>query len=51
MISSKALSVFLLHHPLNGLGNENLRSIQEAMRASEPAADKYKNICEDILNI
>ena len=51
MISSNALSVFLLHHPLNGLGNENLRSVQEVMCASEPAADKYKNVCEDFLNL
>ena len=47
MISSHALSAFLLHHPLNGPGNTNIRSVQEAMRASEPAAEKYKNVCED----
>ena len=47
MISYHALSAFLLHHPLNGTGNENLRSVQEAMRASQPATEKYKNICED----
>ena len=51
MISSSALSVFLLHHSLNGLGNNNLCSIQEVMHASEPAADKYKNICENFLNL
>ena len=51
MISSNAFSVFLLHHPLSGLGNENLRSVQEVMRASEPAADKYKNVCEYFPNL
>ena len=51
MISSNALSVFLLHHPLNGLENENIRSVQEVMRVSEPAADQYKNVCEDFLNL
>ena len=51
MISSNALSVFLLHHPLNRLGNENLCSIQEVMRASEPDADKYKNVCKDFSNL
>ena len=51
MISANALSVFLLHHHLNGLGNENLHSVQEVMRASEPAADKFKNFCEDFLNL
>ena len=50
MISFNDLSVFLLHHPLNGLGNENLCSVQEASPASEPAADKYKNVCKDFPN-
>ena len=51
MISSHALSAFLLDHPLNGLGNANLRSVEEAMRASEPATEKYKNVCEDFPNL
>ena len=51
MISSHALSAILLHHPLNGLGNENLRSVQEAMRASDPSTEKYKNVCEDFPNL
>ena len=51
MISSHALSAFLLHHPLNGLGNANIRSVQEAMRASNPATEKYKNVCEDFSNV
>ena len=51
MISYHALSAFLLHHPLNGLGNANLRFMQEAMRASEPATEKYKNVCEDFPNL
>ena len=51
MISSNALSVFLLHHPLNRLENENLRSVLEVMCASEPAADKYKNVYEGFLNL
>ena len=51
MIYSNALSVFLLHHPLNGLGNENLRSVQDVMRASELATEKYKNVCEDFPNL
>ena len=51
MISTNALSVFLLHHHINGLGNENLHSVQEVMRASEPAADKFRKVCEDFLNL
>ena len=51
MISSNALSVFLLHHPLNGIVNKNLCSVQEVIHASEPATDKYKNVCEDLPNL
>ena len=51
MISSNTLSVFLLQHPLNGTGNENLRSVQEVMRVSEPAMEEYKNVCEDFPNL
>ena len=49
MISTNALSVFLFHHHLNGLINENLRSVQEVMCASKPAVGKYNNFCEDFL--
>ena len=51
MISTNTLSVFILHHHLNGLGNENLRSVQEVMHASETAAEKFKNVCEDFPNL
>ena len=51
MISTNALSVFLLHDHLKGLGNKNLRSFQEVMHASELAADKFKNVCEDFPNL
>ena len=51
MISTNALSVFLLHHHLNGPRIENLRLVKEVMRASEPAADKLKNVCEDFPNL
>ena len=51
MISTNALSMFILHHHLNGLGNKNLLSILDVMRASEPAAEKYKRVCTDFPNI
>ena len=51
MISTNALSVFLLYYYLNRPGNKNLRSIQDVMRASEPAADKSKRVCEYFSNI
>ena len=46
-----ALYAFLLHHLLNELVKANLCSVQEAMRASEPAMEKYKNVCEDFLKL
>ena len=51
MISTNALSVFLLHHHLNGLINKNLCLIQDVMRAIEPTAEKFKRVCEDYSNI
>ena len=51
MISTNASSVFLLHNHLNRLGNKNLRSIQDVMCASKPAAEKFKSVCEDFPNI
>ena len=50
MISSNFLTVFLLHHLLNVLRNENLCSVWEVIHANELAVDKYKNICEDFPN-
>ena len=43
--------MFLLSQHLNGLGNKSLLSIQDVMRASEPAAEKYKRVCEDFSNL
>ena len=51
MISTNALSVFILHHHLNRLRNNNLYSIQNVMRASETAAKKYKRVCRDFPNL
>ena len=51
MISTNNLSVFILHHNLNGLGDKNIRSIQYVMRVSKPAAEKYKRVCEDFPNL
>ena len=51
MISSHDLSAFLLNHPLNGLGNSNLRSVQEVIRASKPATEKFKDIYNDFPNL
>ena len=51
MISTNTLSVFLFHHHLNGIRDKNLRLVQEVMDASKPAANKFKNICEDFPNL
>ena len=51
MISTNDLSVFILHHHLNKLRNKNIRLIQYVMRVSEPAAEKYKRVCEDFPNL
>ena len=51
MISTNALSVVLLHHYLNRLGNKNISLIQDVMRASEPAAEKFKRVCEVFPNL
>ena len=51
MISTNTLSAFILHHHLNRLGNKNLRKIQEIMRASKPATESYKKVCEDFPNL
>ena len=45
------LSVFILHHHLNRLENKNFCLIHYVMRASEPAAKKYKRVCKDFPNL
>ena len=51
MISTNALSVFILHHHLNRLKKNNFCSIQDVMSTSEPATEKYKRVCEDFPNL
>ena len=51
MISSNTLSIFILHHDLNGLFDKNLCLIQDLMRTSEPAREKFKRICKDFPNL
>ena len=51
MLSTYALSVFILHHHHNRIFNKNLSSIQDIVCASEPAAKKYKKVCDDFPNI
>ena len=51
MISTNSLSVFILHHHINGLGNKHIFSVQDATHTSESAAKKYKRVCEDFPNL
>ena len=51
MIYTNALSIFIPHHQINRPSNKNIRSIQEIMRAREPAVKKYKKVCEDLRNL
>ena len=51
MISTNALSVFILHHHQNGICNKNIHSIQEIMHTSEPDFQTYKKVCNDLPNI
>ena len=51
MLSTNALSVFILRHHQNGIYKKNLHWIQDIMRASEPAAEKYKKFCDDLHNL
>ena len=51
MLSTYALSVFILHHHHNRIFNKNLSSIQDIVCASEPAAKKYKKVCDDFPNL
>ena len=51
MISTNALSKFILHHHLNRLGNKNFRSVQDVIRVSKTVAEKFKRVCEDFPNL
>ena len=51
MLSTNALSIFILHHKQNRVCNKNIRSIQDIMRVSDPANEKFKRVCNDFPNI
>ena len=47
MLSTNYSSVFIIHNHQNRICNNNLRLIQDIMCAIEPAAEKYKKVCDD----
>ena len=51
MISTNALSLFLLKHDQNGFCNHNLCSIQESMRSYKIAVYKFKRVYSDSPNL
>ena len=51
MISSNALSLFLLDHEQNGVFNHNIHSIQDLMCSDKPTSVKFKVMCADFLNL
>ena len=51
MISSHALSTFIIHHDINGLYDKNLRSIQYLMFTSKPAGKKIKHVWDYFPNL
>ena len=51
MLSSKALSTFILHNNINVLYDNNLCLIQDIMCKSETASEKFKCVCKDLPNL
>ena len=51
IISTHALSLFLLKNDQNGVFNRNLRSIQESMCSDKPTGSKFKQVCTYFPNI
>ena len=51
MISSNDLSIFTLHHNLNGIFDNSLCLIQDIMCTSDPASEKFKRVCKDVPNL
>ena len=51
MISTNALSLFLLKNNQNGICKRNLRLIQELMHLYKPSIAKFKWVCADFPNL
>ena len=51
MLSTNALSVFILHHLQNGICNKNLHLIQDIMCARNPYDKNHKKVCNDFPNL
>ena len=44
MVSTNALSIYILQHKQNYIFEQNIRSIQETMRSDKPYGSEFKRI-------
>ena len=51
MLSTNALSIYILQHKQNKMREQNIRSIQEAMRSDKPYISKLKRVRTDFSNL
>ena len=51
MISFNALSIYILQNEKNDVGEQNFRSVQDAMRLDESAGSKFKRVSMDLPNL
>ena len=51
IISTNALSLFLLKYDKNGFCNRNIHSIKYLMHSDDPDGNKFKNLCTDFPNL
>ena len=51
MLSANVLSIYIIQHEQNKIFEQNIRSIQEAMRSEKPTGSKFKRVSTDFLNL
>ena len=51
MISTNALSIYILQHNQNKICEKNIHSIQDAMILDEPSSSKFKWVCTYLPNM
>ena len=51
MISTNALSIYILQQDQNNIFEQNLRSIQDAIHLDEPSGSKLKWVCTELPNL
>ena len=51
MISTNALSIYILQQDQNNIFEQNLRSIQDAIHLDKPYGSKFKWVCTELPNM